>query len=134
VSPVSPTHRAARRPSREEALEYLHEHEQLTGAEWDEWTLLTSSRGIKRQLTPDAKVVHRMTRLNPVQYVKPNTLQHVKQQKYSSPAKSARIISCQVCWLPSTQWQAGEPLLLNACDQPVKVPGNFCSKECYEHI
>ena len=45
-----------------------------------------------------------------------------------------RIRGCQVCGLAQDKWTIGLPLLVNAANQPVQVPGFFCSKACFEHI
>ena len=42
--------------------------------------------------------------------------------------------ACQVCGLDRDRWVCRLPLYLNAREQPVKLPGSFCSKACFEHI
>ena len=49
--------------------------------------------------------------------------------------ESPRVnIQCQVCGLDQEKWHSRVPLFLNAAEQPVRFPGHFCSKECFEHI
>ena len=50
------------------------------------------------------------------------------QQTYEKPEK------CQVCSLSRDKWFCRLPLYLNARDEPVNLPGSFCSKACFERI
>ena len=87
--------------------------------------------GIKRQMTPDSKVAQPMKRLAKWDLDK----DHVKRRNHPSlPCNDGTEACCQVCSLAESRWVRGQPCLLNAANQAVRIPGHFCSKECYEHI
>jgi len=97
-------------------------------------------RGVKRYATPEDK---------PTSSQRTSQLAKRAAQKavacddttYNSIAKPIPAICanassrrCQVCQLDASWWTSNEPCLLNAHDRAVKVPGDFCSKACYQHI
>ena len=87
--------------------------------------------GIKRQITPDSKFARQMRREGP--YGKA-VLQGAMGPLDAWEEEEEPEGRCQVCLLEQRRWVRGHPCLLNAHDRPVRVPGNFCSKECYEHV
>jgi len=86
----------------------------------------SQSRGVKRQLTPDSK-----PRAVPAtKFCK--TIDLDKTSTVGLAAEPEPI--CQVCRVGLSEVKVIVPLLLNACGEAVKVPGRFCSPECYQHV
>ncbi len=111
--------------ARQEVLQHIVEHEQPTAAEWTEWAGLQeptqTSRGIKRQRTPDSKVV---TPLRP----------NIKQKVVADAAPVCKgEVACQVCQAPSSCWADQGASLVNVIGQPLTALGAFCSRECFAH-
>jgi len=144
--------------ARREILAHIMEHEQPTASEWQEWTSLLEilpiqgllprvpvakpqSRGIK-PIDPEA--VQKEARGTKRGATTPESKVAIatsksKAAKFESAPEVKKTcvdtVFCQVCQLPASRWPAcATPLLLNSMDQPVKVPGSFCSKVCYEHV
>lgn len=96
-----------------------------------EGSVAAPSVGIKRQHTPDSKVA---VPIKKRQFAKEAPL--AKEAATATRAASDER-TCQVCQRRMT-WHTGaaawEPVALNARGDPIKVPGSFCSKECYEHV
>jgi hypothetical protein len=94
--------------------------------------------GVARRGTPDSKVAMPLAQRK---RARPHQLMMECEGTFKPKlhsAVSSRARRCQVCLraeLPErVNASAYEPLLLNARGSPVKVPGNFCSKDCYEHV
>ena len=90
---------------------------------------ITSPRvvGIKRHLTPDSKLARQTRHAGPWGKAELEPLEAWEEEEELEER-------CQVCLLEQRRWVRGHPCLLNAHDRPVRVPGSFCSKECYEHV
>ena len=87
------------------------------------------AKGIRRHTTPDSKV-----RVAPSTWLKTVDERPMKKRK-PSPTAEVDAVICQVCQLQRHKWPTGgQAPLLNALEKPVRVPGHFCSKDCYEHI
>ena len=94
---------------------------------------LAVQRGVKRYATPEDKP--RAKRVA-AQKVAANIDTELNSVAKPVPAicASVTVRRCQVCQLDASQWTSNDPCLLNAHDRVVKVPGDFCSKACYEHV
>ena len=108
-------------------------------------TRSTTTTGIKRQIIPDSVMTVRWEeqpsdrkRHKPYPELLDAEFQVAEvawrraaenvQQTYEKPEK------CQVCSLSRDKWFCRLPLYLNAHDEPVNLPGSFCSKACFERI
>lgn len=99
-------------------------------------------RGIKRQFTPDSKPVKidqptkRFSKpLSAEACVGANGLEAECGRDISihTPKTLLQEPFCQVCLVELYKVRPGQPMLVNAHERPVTVPGRFCSRECYEH-
>ena len=103
---------------------------------------LGTGRGIKRQLTPDAKLTKKVATSFAKGHMRlPGKISALNLSYDLQLAKSREmeesLPACQVCHLARDKWtvHSGEALYLNARNEPVHFPlGSFCSKACFEHI
>ena len=116
-------------------LRYIVEHqENIEAREYMDWMQMERDAiavGVGRQITPDAKVAKAIWRPRKEKFDEafPQSAVCSRETKRASNGRE-----CQVCRLPSALWRNADALLLNSCGQPIKVPGTFCSKDCFEHI
>ena len=139
------------RIARHEVLEHIIANE-MTESPLPSRTKITS---IKRQITPDsvltadweteeqqvkrrhAKLVNDpRADLQDAEFVSAEVAYQKAVASMRGLRKVRRVkpLACQVCQLPSDKWVCRLPLYLNARDEPVNLPGTFCSKACFEHI
>jgi hypothetical protein len=119
--------------TRLDRLRYIVEHqENIEAREYMEWMQMERDAiavGVGRQITPDAKVAKAIWRPRKEKFDAAFGSVCSRETKRASNGRE-----CQVCRLPSALWRNADALLLNSCGQPIKVPGTFCSKDCFEHI
>lgn len=110
-----------------------------------------ADKGVKRQITPDSimsaewqsepdakRPANESAASHPLDHGSVLEAEFIAAEvaRLNAAAKLQAVppVACQVCGLNRDRWECATPLYLNARDQPVKFPGSFCSKDCFEHV